>query len=235
MAGKQPSSSRSVSLTNVFCLRHNGADHIFLADEPRRSGRATKGQYTKDRDISEEKGATRKGKGKGSKAKAETEVNDDEEDAYVRCICGLYEQEEETERTMICCDKCEAWQHNDCMGLADDYAPAQYFCEQCKPEDHKELLAAIARGEKPWEEVARKREAAAAEAEKASKKKGGKKGRKSGARASDVHHENQEAEAAQTPGTSKSASGQKRKLEEPSTSSGTPQVSQQRSYSDVFV
>src|SRR5947209_2255462 len=197
-----------------------------FADEPRRSGRATKGQYTKDRDISEEKGAARKGKGKGSKAKAETEANDDEEDAYVRCICGLYEQEEETERTMICCDKCEAWQHNDCMGLADDYAPAQYFCEQCKPEDHKELLAAIARGEKPWEEVASKREAAAAEAEKASKKKGGKKGRKSGARASDVHHENQEAEAAQTPRASKSASGQKRKLEEPSNGSGTQQVSQ---------
>ena len=205
------------------------ADNIFLIDELRRSGRATKGQYTKDRDISEEKGNKRKGKGKGSKANAGTEVNDDEEDAIIRCICGRYEEEEETERTMICCDNCEAWQHNDCMGLPDDYAPPQYFCEQCKPENHKELLAAIARGERPWEEVARKREAAAAEAEKASKKKGGKKGRKSGTRASDVQpHDSQEAETTQTPGTSsKGTSGQKRKHEEPSNGSGTHQVSRQ--------
>ena len=207
------------------CLEGDKADSILLTDEPRRSGRATKGQYTKDRDISEEKGTRRKGKGKGSKAKAETDANDDEEDAYVRCICGHYEQEEETERTMICCDSCEAWQHNDCMGLPDDYAPDKYFCEQCKPENHKELLAAIERGERPWEEVAKKREAEAAEAEKASKKKGGKKGRKSGARTSDVHRDSQEAEAAHTPGTSKGANGQKRKLEEPSNGLGTQQVS----------
>jgi hypothetical protein len=127
---------------------------------------------------------------------------------------------------MICCDNCEAWQHNDCMGLPDDYAPEKYFCEQCKPEDHKELLAAIARGEKPWEEVARKREAAAAEAEKPSKKKGGKKGRKSGARASDVQlRDSQEAEGIPTPGTSKGTNGQKRKHEEPSNGSSAPQVS----------
>jgi hypothetical protein len=115
---------------------------------------------------------------------------------------------------MICCDNCEAWQHNDCMGLPNNYAPPKYFCEQCKPEDHKELLAA------------RKREAAAAEAEKASKRKGGKKGRKSGTRASDVQpRDSQEAEAAQTPVASKATNGQKRKHEEPSNGSGTHQVS----------
>lgn len=74
---------------------------------------------------------------------------------------------------MICCDKCEVWQHNSCMGLAEDYEADTYFCEQCKPSDHKDLLAAMARGEKPWEEVLRKFE------EKSRKK--GKKGRKSGA------------------------------------------------------
>lgn len=64
------------------------------------------------------------------------------------------------------------------MGLPDDpnYQPETYFCEQCRPEDHKPLLAAIARGERPWEEAARKREAVA-EAEKTKK---GKRGRKSG-------------------------------------------------------
>ena len=129
---------------------------------------------------------------------------------------------------MICCDNCESWQHNDCMGLPDDYAPPQYFCEKCKPEDHKELLAAVARGEKPWEEVARKREAAAAEAEQASKKKGGKKGRKSGARASDVQPRNsQEVEGPQITGSGKGANGQKRKLEEPSNGSSPQQVSHQ--------
>jgi hypothetical protein len=70
------------------------------------------------------------------------------EHTIVRYICGFYDEEEEPERTMICRDNCDAWQHNDCMGLTDGYAPPRYFCENCKPEDHKELLAAIARGQK---------------------------------------------------------------------------------------
>jgi hypothetical protein len=55
-----------------------------------------------------------------------------------------------------------------------------YFCEQCKPQDHVELLAQIARGEKPWEarnEEARRREEEERKARKRGKK--GKKGRKS--------------------------------------------------------
>tara|TARA_R110002003_G_scaffold131_4_gene12324 strand:+ start:7052 stop:9412 length:2361 start_codon:yes stop_codon:yes gene_type:complete len=53
---------------------------------------------------------------------------------------------------MICCDSCEAWQHNKCLGLpeGDYWENKTYYCEQCKPEDHQELLAAMARGEKPW-------------------------------------------------------------------------------------
>jgi hypothetical protein len=105
-------------------------------------------------------------------------------------------------------------------------APDKYYCEQCKPEDHKELLAAIARGEKPWEEVARKREAA--EAEKAAKKKkGGKKGRKSGSRPSEaVSEASPEVDTSQTlaKDTGTSSAGQKRKHEEPSNGAGTPQV-----------
>jgi hypothetical protein len=105
-------------------------------------------------------------------------------------------------------------------------APDKYYCEQCKPEDHEELLAAIARGEKPWEEVARKREAA--EAEKATKKKkGGKKGRKSGSRPSEaVSEASPDADTAQTPARTAVAStvGQKRKHEEPSNGAATPQV-----------
>jgi cytochrome c556 len=215
----------------------------FLSDEPRRSGRATKGQYTKDRDIDDD-APKKKGRGKGTKAK-EPEVQD-EDDEIIRCVCGHYEEEEDMQRDMICCDNCSAWQHNDCMLLPypPDQAPDQYYCEQCRPKDHKELLAAIAKGEKPWEEVAKKREAAIAE--KASKKKkGGKKGRKSGSRPSEaVSEASPEVESRQTPGkdgkdtqevqevqdvkdvkdAASSSAGQKRKHEEPSNGAGTPQV-----------
>lgn len=164
---------------DVSCHLCGGfTDKYRVPDEPRRSGRATKGQHTKDREENDGDGK-KKGKGKGRKAKAEPEPEEEEEeDEIIRCVCGQYEEEEDNPRTMICCDNCHAWQHNDCMGLPEDYQPAKYYCEQCKPENHKKLLAAMKQGKKPWEEVARRREAA--EAEKSAKKKG-KKGRKSGA------------------------------------------------------
>jgi PHD-finger len=199
--------------------------YIHLLEEIRRSGRATKGQYTKDRDINDEATSKRQGKGKKGRGKAETEPSGDEEDEYIRCVCGHYEPEEESERSMICCDTCSAWQHNDCMGLPDDpsYAPPEYFCEQCKPENHKGLLAGMARGEKPWEEVGKRREAA--EAEKLAKKKGPKKGRKSGARASE------DVEA--TPPGKKGVNGQKRKLEEASNGFEPPLVICNNSHAPV--
>lgn len=187
-----------------------------MADEPaRRSGRATKGQYTKDRDISEDLPATKKkekGKGKATKAKATEQEpeEEEEEDENIRCVCGEYDPDEEG-RAMICCDECEAWQHNDCMGLADDYAPDKYFCELHGPDDHKDLLAAMKRGEKPWEENRRRMEA---EKLAASKKKGGKKGRKSGARVSEVPSRASQ-EVVEAPLESPQRGGQnKRKLEE---------------------
>ncbi|RMZ90389.1 hypothetical protein DV736_g2386, partial [Chaetothyriales sp. CBS 134916] len=147
-----------------------------MADEVRRSGRATKGQYSKERDI-EETPAKKKTTAKGAKAKAVQEA-EEEEDAggeVVRCVCGEYEEETDDPIQMICCDRCSAWQHNDCMGLPDKYKPEVYFCEQCRPQDHKDLMAAMERGERPWEDIPRKTEPATA-----SKKKG-KKNRKNGA------------------------------------------------------
>ena len=179
-------------------------DNLY-SDELRRSGRATKGQHTKDQEASEEVNTKPKGR-KGKKGKKAVEEEDGgEEDAYIRCLCGSYEEEEETERSMICCDNCSAWQHNDCMGLPDDpsYSPEAYYCEQCRPEDHVKLLAAIARGEKPWEEAARRRDPTSAEVEK----KKGKRGRKSA-----VSRGSPEAEDG-TP----TRGGQKRKVEETST------------------
>lgn len=79
---------------------------------------------------------------------------------------------------MVICDNCDAWQHNECMEISEnsEELPDQYFCELCKPEDHKELLAKVSRGEKPWEERARQRERE--EAERKGRKRKGKKGKR---------------------------------------------------------
>ncbi|KAJ5594976.1 Zinc finger PHD-type [Penicillium hispanicum] len=155
------------------------------ADEPRRSGRATKGQH---KNLELPDAPTKKGKGKGLKDKSNKPSAEptpgpsegDDQEEIIRCICGEYEEEEDVERDMICCDQCSAWQHNDCMGLtfAKGQEPDQYYCEQCRPENHKLLLDKIAQGEKPWEELAEKRRQEAEE--KKSKRKKGKKGGKRG-------------------------------------------------------
>ncbi|KAL9121875.1 MAG: hypothetical protein Q9187_001570 [Circinaria calcarea] len=155
-----------------------------MADEVRRSGRATKGQHTKN--VEEAEVPTPKRGGKSSKAKATKQTSteasppaDNAEDAIIRCICGYVEEDEDDDRTMVICDKCEAWQHNECMEISENSEdlPEQYYCELCRPQDHKDLLAKVARGEKPWEERAKQRELEA-EARKARRRKGGKKGKK---------------------------------------------------------
>jgi len=62
------------------------------------------------------------------------------------------------------------------MGMSQytEDLPKEYFCELCRPENHKELLSGIAKGEKPWE--ARRKAYEEEKAEK--KKKGPKKGKK---------------------------------------------------------
>ncbi|KAJ5273741.1 Zinc finger PHD-type [Penicillium angulare] len=167
-----------------------------MPDEPRRSGRATKGQH-KNLELPDT--PAKKGKGKGQKEKSsskasaeptpgpseegEGEGEGEEEEEIIRCICGEYEEEEDVERDMICCDNCSAWQHNDCMGLqfTKGEEPDQYYCEQCRPENHKALLEKIAKGEKPWEEVAERRrhEAEEKKLKRKKSKKGGKKSRPS--------------------------------------------------------
>lgn len=181
-----------------------------VTDEPRRSGRATKGQYTKDRDIQEEAAGKKKTRGKAAKAE-EAEQEDEGGEETIRCVCGTYEEEEDEPRAMICCDNCSAWQHNGCMGLPEEYQPDTYLCEQCSPDDHKPLLAAMARGEKPWLEAVQRRQAAKAAAAEG-KKKGGRRGRKSGGAAPTevTPRASQEVEES----TPKPTTGQKRKLEE---------------------
>lgn len=170
-------------------------------EETRRSGRATKGQHTKDREAPEVLAAARK-KGTAKKASKKAVEEEEEPEEKIRCICGEYEEETEIEVAMVCCDNCDAWQHNDCMGLPEDYSEDSYFCEECKPQNHKALLAAMKKGQKPWEQAA-KRRAERIAAERAAKGKKGKKGgRKSAA-----------AEEVETP-ASTPAAGQKRKAED---------------------
>ncbi|PVH95660.1 SPOC-domain-containing protein [Periconia macrospinosa] len=138
-------------------------------DEIRRSGRANKGHHTKNADALDEQIAKPKSKPKAEKKtqsvekrqptrskSAQSEDNDDEDDAVIRCVCG--NQRDIQGRQMICCDKCEVWQHNQCLDLPEGayWDNKNYFCERCKPEDHQDLLAAMARGEKPWNRKSKK-------------------------------------------------------------------------------
>ncbi|RHZ54369.1 putative PHD finger domain protein [Aspergillus thermomutatus] len=158
-----------------------------MTEEPRRSGRSTKGQHKNLDMITETPAKKSKPKAqpkerheKPPKPSVEPTPAVSEEEEIIRCICGEYEEEEDIERDMICCDQCSAWQHNDCMGLtfAKGEEPDEYFCELCRPENHKVLLDKIARGEKPWEEAAEKRRQQAEEKKAARRRKGRKGGRK---------------------------------------------------------
>lgn len=52
-----------------------------------------------------------------------------EDDSITRCICDLTHDD----GYMICCDKCSAWQHVDCMGIDRQNIPEEYKCELCQP------------------------------------------------------------------------------------------------------
>ena len=159
----------------------------YPTEEVRRSGRATKGQHTKNSEEPDPVIQKRAGKSKSKKAtkQATPEPEDEEGDAIIRCICGYVEEDKDDDRAMICCDKCSAWQHNTCMGVSDDedLIPDDYFCEECDPSRHTETLEAMARGVKIWEERAAQKEREEQE-KKARKKKGGRKSKKG--RPSDV-------------------------------------------------
>lgn len=38
---------------------------------------------------------------------------------------------------MVQCDKCEVWQHCECIGLIQEKLPDHYYCDQCQPENHQ--------------------------------------------------------------------------------------------------
>jgi hypothetical protein len=121
-------------------------NEVVIADpQPRRSVRTNKGQPK----ISQLDQAVEAPKRRGKKAQKHQD-----DDEVVRCVCGATSAEG-WDFAWIACDKCDVWQHNSCMGLsefAEDTKKQDYWCELCEPNNHRELLDALARGEKPWEE-----------------------------------------------------------------------------------
>ncbi|KAG8731770.1 hypothetical protein FRC12_019580, partial [Ceratobasidium sp. 428] len=74
-----------------------------------------------------------------------TAHDEDEEGSITRCVCGS--DEEDMGNFMIQCEQCSVWQHGVCMGVANvDESPEHYYCEQCKPENHANLLRELKKG-----------------------------------------------------------------------------------------
>ncbi|KAE9966118.1 hypothetical protein BLS_003926 [Venturia inaequalis] len=183
-------------------------------ESTRRSARATKGQHTKNLDDASppsKRQTKSKGKGGGSKSVKAASITPEEpsggdEDAIIRCVCGA--TVDDAGWMMICCEKCDVWQHNLCMGWPEEEVEDDYYCEECAPQSHVELLTAMKRGEKPWLDRIKR------------KKKGGNK-RKS--RASAVAVETPVKETTPKQATPQEV-GNKRKFEAVAESNGQRQV-----------
>ncbi|CEP10759.1 hypothetical protein [Parasitella parasitica] len=91
------------------------------------------------------------------RSQSSSDENSSDGGSITRCICG------ET-RLMVQCDKCEVWQHCECMGLEQPNIPDHYYCEQCKPENHKSLRQSNGRTKRQY--VSTERAASIAKAPK---------------------------------------------------------------------
>lgn len=54
-------------------------------------------------------------------------------------MCNTVDEEGEF---MVQCETCDAWQHGLCVGYEDEgqVANIDYYCEQCRPDLHQDLL-----------------------------------------------------------------------------------------------
>lgn len=66
------------------------------------------------------------------------DVPESGDEGVTRCVCG---STDENLGLMIQCETCKCWQHCSCMGMhTEEDCPDVYYCEQCRPENHIELL-----------------------------------------------------------------------------------------------
>ncbi|KAF9909844.1 hypothetical protein BX616_011038 [Lobosporangium transversale] len=75
---------------------------------------------------------SRPSEGKGSNKDINGErSNDDEyedEEGIIMCVCGS----KNDEGAMVQCDDCKVWLHIDCLDLAEEDIPEEYFCPSCQ-------------------------------------------------------------------------------------------------------
>ncbi|KFD54823.1 hypothetical protein M514_04257 [Trichuris suis] len=76
----------------------------------------------------------RKDKGSGKekvprKFKKKDSLGSAEEDYVTRCLCGFGHNDD----FMIQCDRCEVWQHCECLAIKPTNVPEKYLCEICEP------------------------------------------------------------------------------------------------------
>lgn len=68
-------------------------------------------------------------------------MDDDEDQGITRCVCGSSEDGPDAGEFMVQCEMCKVWQHGLCMGYnSEDQLDEDYYCEECKPELHVQLL-----------------------------------------------------------------------------------------------
>ncbi|PSR78352.1 hypothetical protein BD289DRAFT_456319 [Coniella lustricola] len=155
--------------------------------EPRRSVRSTKGQH-KGLPESLEQLAEPKRRGKKVTIKKQEPEPEEEEEEIIRCVCGATSQDtDDPDDPWIACDQCHVWQHNVCVGMSvfdEDLEDIEYYCEECKPQNHKALLDGLKKGEHIWE--TRRREYMEEKEAEKKQKKGPKKGKK---RQSELHED----------------------------------------------
>ncbi|KAF9012365.1 hypothetical protein BDQ17DRAFT_1343753 [Cyathus striatus] len=72
---------------------------------------------------------------------------EEEEQGITRCVCGSTEDDPDAGEFMVQCETCKVWQHGLCMGYQseDQVHDDDYYCEQCRPELHVDLLKKLAK------------------------------------------------------------------------------------------
>lgn len=75
------------------------------------------------------------------------DVAEDDEQGITRCVCGSTEDDPDAGEFMVQCETCKVWQHGLCMGYQseDQVHDDDYYCEQCRPHLHTELLKKLAK------------------------------------------------------------------------------------------
>ncbi|KDQ57480.1 hypothetical protein JAAARDRAFT_35195 [Jaapia argillacea MUCL 33604] len=116
------------------------------------NGRTTK-RKGKEKEIEKEKAAEAASdvlpKHRSPTGDDGTDQPEEEEEAGItRCVCGgSGEDNEDAGEFMVQCETCKVWQHGLCMGYEAESqisADEDYFCEQCRPDLHSDLLKQLA-------------------------------------------------------------------------------------------